>query len=180
MGTRTAIFQQQTDGTYIGIYVHLDGYIEGVGKTLFEHYQNRLKVWELIKAKKPLHCLGTTTNKISQKAFSDKLKISFEEANKYCIEGVSRFNEQEYYIANSVDEIQSETYFTYDKGEIQGYEVGAVNKKQFLPYRGSDNNGFLYYQDLSGSWYVSQLEAKKNKDYRMSVFKPLSNILKSY
>lgn len=28
MGTRTAIFKEQADGTYQGIYCHWDGYIE--------------------------------------------------------------------------------------------------------------------------------------------------------
>lgn len=31
------------------IYCHWDGYIEGVGKTLYKHYQDRSKVEELIK-----------------------------------------------------------------------------------------------------------------------------------
>ena len=41
MGTRTAIFQKQMNGEYLGTYIHYDGYIEGVGKTLFEHYGDR-------------------------------------------------------------------------------------------------------------------------------------------
>ncbi|MUN83853.1 hypothetical protein EZ054_13565 [Enterococcus faecalis] len=35
MGTRTAIFKEQADGTYQGIYCHWDGYIEGVGAVWF-------------------------------------------------------------------------------------------------------------------------------------------------
>lgn len=175
MGTRTAIFQQQTDGTFIGIYCHLDGYIEGVGQTLHEHYQDRNKIWELIQAKQPLKCLGTTTEKISDEQFSEALKQSYEEAEKYCVAGSRPFNDQEYYIARSVKDIQTEQYLTYDGDEIQGFEIKRKDKKEFVPFKGSDNNGFLYYQDLNGRWYASQL--RENGHGRMGVFKALDKLI---
>lgn len=177
MGTRTAIFQEQANGQFLGIYVHLDGYIEGVGRTLFEHYSNRNKIWELIKAKTPLSCLGTTTEKISHEQFSQVLKESHEEAEKYCVVGSLPFNDQEYYIAHSVNDIQNEQYFTYDGDEVQGIENNHGKDKVFIPLRGSDNNGFLYYQDLNGQWYVSQLNGSGKANARMGAFKPLKALL---
>lgn len=47
MSTRSNIIAKTPSG-YAGIYCHLDGYEEGVGKTLLEHYQDPEKVAELI------------------------------------------------------------------------------------------------------------------------------------
>ena len=38
MATRSRIAIENQDGTVTSIYCHFDGYLEGVGKTLFEHY----------------------------------------------------------------------------------------------------------------------------------------------
>ncbi|KTW11165.1 hypothetical protein NS53R_14165, partial [Mammaliicoccus sciuri] len=46
------------DGTYLGFYVHYDGYLEGVGHTLKHYYSSREKVKELIDKKVPLSALG--------------------------------------------------------------------------------------------------------------------------
>lgn len=47
MSTRSAIIHKTETG-YAGIYCHFDGYIDGVGKTLQEHYQDAGKVARLI------------------------------------------------------------------------------------------------------------------------------------
>jgi hypothetical protein len=38
MATRSRIAIENQDGTVDSIYCHFDGYVEGVGKTLFNHY----------------------------------------------------------------------------------------------------------------------------------------------
>ena len=38
MATRSRIAIENQDGTVDSIYCHFDGYLEGVGKTLFNHY----------------------------------------------------------------------------------------------------------------------------------------------
>lgn len=48
MSTRSAIIAQTNQGDWIGIYCHFDGYLKGVGKTLFEHYNNQAVVEELM------------------------------------------------------------------------------------------------------------------------------------
>jgi hypothetical protein len=48
MGTRSTIATQNPDGTITAIYCHWDGYPEGVGKTLQEHYTNPDKVAQLM------------------------------------------------------------------------------------------------------------------------------------
>lgn len=47
MSTRSAIITKTKDG-YQGVYCHSDGYLEGVGYTLRDHYSDDKKVKELI------------------------------------------------------------------------------------------------------------------------------------
>jgi len=48
MATRSRIGIQNPDGSVSSIYCHWDGYPEGVGATLKEHYSNRQKLKMLI------------------------------------------------------------------------------------------------------------------------------------
>lgn len=48
MATRSNIAIENQDGTVSSIYCHFDGYVEGVGDTLFEYYQSKEKLQELI------------------------------------------------------------------------------------------------------------------------------------
>ena len=48
MATRSTIALEYADGTVHQIYCHWDGYLEGVGKTLLEHYMDPFKVRELM------------------------------------------------------------------------------------------------------------------------------------
>jgi len=48
MSTRSNIGILNTDGTIDFIYCHFDGYVEGVGAILHEHYLDESKVRELI------------------------------------------------------------------------------------------------------------------------------------
>jgi hypothetical protein len=48
MGTRSRIGIEMPDHTVVSVYCHWDGYVEGNGRILVEHYQNREDVQELI------------------------------------------------------------------------------------------------------------------------------------
>lgn len=48
MATRSRIAIENQDGTVQSIYCHFDGYLKGVGKTLFNHY-DREKLEKLIE-----------------------------------------------------------------------------------------------------------------------------------
>lgn len=48
MSTRSRIGMQNTDGTISSIYCHFDGYLEGVGETLIEHWNDLNDIIELI------------------------------------------------------------------------------------------------------------------------------------
>ncbi len=47
MGTRSLIAAQR-DGYFESIYCHWDGYLDGVGKTLLEHYTDQTKLHALL------------------------------------------------------------------------------------------------------------------------------------
>lgn len=171
MGTRTAIFQKQKNGEYLGIYIHYDGYIEGVGKTLFEHYGNRQKTSELLNKKRFLSSLGTTTEIISNEEHMELYKTNSEDFEKYCV----AHKDEEYFFAESLEDIQNMQYLSYYNGEIDGFYVDTEQGKEFKPYRGSHNNGFLYVQDLDGVWYVSQ--SKEIEPYDMKQFEKLEKYM---
>lgn len=48
MSTRSDIIVHRADGQWHRIYCHFDGYLEGVGKTLFEHYTGQKKIEQLL------------------------------------------------------------------------------------------------------------------------------------
>lgn len=48
MSTRSAIIAKIGEG-YVGVYCHCDGYLEGVGRTLAQHYTADEKIKELLE-----------------------------------------------------------------------------------------------------------------------------------
>ena len=205
MGTRTAIFKEQEDGTFQGIYIALDGGIANTGVTLIEHYDSPEKTQELIDQKTPLRGLGaenqtieTERNRELSDAYSADLKRYqkefFDDALPYATTYVDSEFEGEYFTAQNLEEIRNFDYLTLNKNEeIQGFDELLVRPKNnwslskeggwvrnpttlekipFRPYRGSDNNGFLYAQKLDGTWLVSKFDNRTNGQ-RMTEFKPL-------
>lgn len=49
MATRSRIAIEKQDGTVESIYCHFDGYVNGVGQTLQNHYSTREKMEKLIE-----------------------------------------------------------------------------------------------------------------------------------
>lgn len=174
MGTRTAIFQEQSNGQFLGIYIHYDGYIEGVGNTLLDHYGSRKKTFELLNKKRFLSCLGNTTEFISFEEQMEMYSNNNKDIENYCV----AHNDEEYFLAESLEDIRTMQYLTYCNGEIDGfYATDEEEGTEFIEFRGSDNNGFLYYQDLNGCWHVSRSIAKETYHDRMSAFEPLDTLL---
>ena len=56
MSTKSRIAMKQNDGTYKSIYCHHDGYLTGVGRTLYKNYRDPIKV-ELMINLGDLECL---------------------------------------------------------------------------------------------------------------------------
>ena len=153
MSTRTAIFKEQENGTFKGIYCHHDGYLEGVGYTLLKHYQDPEKTQKLIDQKRVLSSLGENTEvKLSCNEKGEWL--SDRDSEYYCT--AVRF-EYEQFIAEKLNELQMLDYLTVNENdEIQGFtQKDTDDNEVFTPFRGSDNNGYVYVQMLDGQWLVS-------------------------
>lgn len=156
MGTRTAVFQEQEDGTYLGFYVHYDGYLEGVGHTLKHYYSSREKVKELIDKKVPLSALGCWNIVISDSDHYRLMKEDSDIRHNFCIRSG---NYQEYFKAKSLEQIRRETYLTMNgQDEVQGFTSVENDEYVFKAYEGSDNSGYLYVQDIEGEWLASVYE----------------------
>lgn len=48
MATRSIIAAKQDNGTFKAIYCHWDGFVQGVGKILFDHYKDKKMVNQLL------------------------------------------------------------------------------------------------------------------------------------
>ena len=48
MSTRSDIIVHRADGKWARVYCHFDGYLEGVGETLFNHYSDQAKAEALV------------------------------------------------------------------------------------------------------------------------------------
>lgn len=70
MSTRSAIIRKTSEG-YEGIYCHFDGYPEGVGATLKEHYTEESKIAALF-ALGDLSSLGERVDPIGPHSFSNR------------------------------------------------------------------------------------------------------------
>lgn len=167
MSTRTAIFKEQPDGSFQGIYCHHDGYIEGVGATLLNFYQDPTKIQRVIDAGKSLSSIGVSEE---VRRFYDERDHLYNELGElaYCLyvgEDTEKFT------ADNLEQIRTFKYLTLtDNDEVDGYHQHLGGKDTFVPYRGSDNDGFLYVQKKSGQWLVSTLKS----DGEMTKFKPLN------
>ena len=77
MSTRSYIAKEHNDGSITAIYCHFDGYIEGVGQTLYENYNTNEKIDELLTLG-DLSSLGPTPNesKAYHRDYNEKLHIA--------------------------------------------------------------------------------------------------------
>jgi len=71
MATRSSITVRTTKG-YKTIYCHWDGYLEGVGKTLYTHFKKKAKIRQLIKSG-DVSSLGEFIELPSNHTFDDRV-----------------------------------------------------------------------------------------------------------
>ncbi|BAX72866.1 hypothetical protein [Leuconostoc mesenteroides] len=172
MSTRTAIFKEQANGTFQGIYCHHDGYLEGVGAALIKFYQDPVKIQRVIEKGKSLSSIGVSEE--VRRYYDERDDLYNENGDlKYCL---YVGEETEKYIAADLEQIRTFNYLTLSTNdEVDGYHQHIAGKDIFVPYRGSDNNGYLYVQKQSGQWLVST----QKKDGDMTQFKPLNSYFKN-
>ena len=71
MATRSRIGIENEDGTISSIYCHFDGYPDGVGATLEEHYSNRQKLRMLINLG-DISTLGEQVSTMDEHSFDNR------------------------------------------------------------------------------------------------------------
>ena len=96
MATRSNIGVLQDDGTIKAIYCHWDGYPEGVGATLANHYDSHIRASELVELgdilnlKPSITATETTANSNLKERKSRKFK-NIEEWREYASEQWAEF-----------------------------------------------------------------------------------------
>lgn len=80
MSTQSMIVKED-NGLFRCIYCNFDGYPDGVGKTLYEHYQDDAKINELIG----LGNISVLGKEIGEKHPFDKHSSSFENYENWCL-----------------------------------------------------------------------------------------------
>lgn len=128
MGTRSRIGMLKKDGSVESIYCHYDGYLEGVGRILADHYRTEEKVVELLNLGN-ISCLGTTTQ------YKDYDKLSYSEYTSLPIEERQRYTKD---------------YYRWRKEPIK--KKISYNEKEYKYELGKMGEEYLYlYKE--GKWY---------------------------
>lgn len=126
------------------------------------------KIQKVINQKKGLSCLGVKENVLYEYDNVGCRELTCCGWHEFCLYVRP---ETEMYLAQSLEEIREQQYLTLtDLDRIDGWTELVEGKVTFTPYRGSDNNGYLYAQRQSGEWLVSTMNC--NGD--MKDFEPLS------
>lgn len=177
MSTRTVVFKEIKENEYVGIYVQSDGYLSFTGEVLNRYYADNDDILKLINEKKPLTQIGSTTETVSMFDNTDKYFERNDDgfpcySKRTFVSGESQY---EYFKANSWDEIMGMEYLTYnEKDEVQGIMRG----NKFIAFQGSDNNGYIYVQDINNKWFVSYISYKNNELLGEEIIVPLEEALK--
>ena len=164
MATRTMIFQEQENGGFVGKYIHYDGYTNGVGRILVKHYYDRNKVRKLLDIDQDISSLGTTTDTIPNNYGSNSVKsIMYETWNK--LSAVDKKVSDQFYdfmkrYTTILNDSGTSRMFASDLSEVMEYAVIT--------------NGYIYYQNLEGKWFVSEKEIDEGE---YGVFESVKKLL---
>lgn len=146
MATRSTIALEFADGTVQQVYAHWDGYLEGNGKTLFEHYVDPFKLRELID----LGDISSLGDNIGDNhpfsPFYTKNKELSDEEN-------ARLEAEQKAAHEAAQSAGATTFYGRDRGETG---VEAKKFKDFADYVANHQyEEFEYILRKDGNWYVS-------------------------
>lgn len=126
MATRSNIIAKFDDENYYGIYCHYDGYLEGVGKTLVNHYNDLDKIAKLFNLG-DIRSLGKTVDETETEVLEDEWtsEIGCKSLSEMFDGGRFYFEDFTY-----VFEDGKWTYFCGDE----------IDFRIAVPYKSTDNN----------------------------------------
>ena len=125
MGTRSYIIAKK-DGRYEGVYCHWDGYIEGNGWTLNEHYRDESKVFDLINHGDMSHL----EEEVGQCVFYND-----EDAGRLHWESVEDI---------PLDDFMIEYFYLFEDGN---WKVTNYNGKRWYPLEDAIANPNIFYEE---------------------------------
>lgn len=131
MGTRALVGIENADGTVLTSYVHYDGYPEGLGYTLVEHYSDRTKMEDAV-------CLGDASYWAEEHSPADGVRHDF----MHRAEGVS-------------------VYYGRDRGEtrIDAVEYSSIDAA--LDAVGNAGEEYGYVLTTDGLWVMRERYNKR-------------------
>jgi hypothetical protein len=132
MGTRSRIGYELLDHSVVSSYCHYDGYLEGNGRILAEHYQNREDVKELIDG-------GSMSSLRTRQMWNSGSSLRDENGEYIC--------DSEGYMMYENDREPQPMYHS-ERGD--GEEPMHSDFDTFVA--GNSCEEFAYLYDLNGNW----------------------------
>jgi hypothetical protein len=126
MATRSFIGKLLGDGSITGIYCHFDGYPEGVGATLKEHYMDPTKVDSLL-ALGSISSLGAEIGE--QHEFEDRSRdwvTAYHRDRAEALEPPTVYRNIDELRRNAFDELGVEYAYVFVNGEWATTELGPA------------------------------------------------------
>ena len=147
MGTRSRIGYELPDHSVVSVYCHWDGYVEGNGRILVEHYQDREAVKELIDG-------GSMSSLRTTKTWESEI---MKDRNDYVLDE----NGQIQYTHSR----EPQPLYHTERGE----EL-SVQHTSFDDFC-SDMCGeeFVYLYDLNGNWKAWEIGWSKEPTKRVDI-----------
>lgn len=157
MGTRSAIFSTQPDGTYEGISVRYDGYISGVGLVLENFFNSQESALALTATHTPFVSLGATLKTADELDSQGATHhyTALDKSSQYTRYSKARPGTEgtQYYTATTEQALIDREFYIRDKdGEILGR---PNNEGVFMPYNDGGSKEFVYLWK-NEQWYVCQ------------------------
>ena len=137
MATRSSVAVKLASGKTLAVYCHWDGYLQGVGKTLVNHYTSLDKIMELI-------------------VLGDISSLRPEIGAKHAFDNPHKFGTQEYNLhKESVDDMT--TFYGRDRSE-KGVEFRAYDSpdEYVKKYEYSGVEFFYLYDITEGEWLFTE------------------------
>ena len=147
MGTRSRIGYELPDHSVVSVYCHWDGYVEGNGRILVEHYQDREAVKELIDG-------GSMSSLRTTKTWESEI---MKDRNDYVLDE----NGQIQYTHSR----EPQPLYHTERGEVL-----SVQHTSFDDFC-SDMCGeeFVYLYDLNGNWKAWEIGWSKEPTKRVDI-----------
>ena len=155
MGTRSRIGIELPDHSVVSVYCHYDGYVEGNGRELVEHFNTKEKVQELINGG-DMSSLYTTH--MWESAPLKQIIMKKDDDGKEYREVKYMTDDKNQWIYSPVKESPAPLYYS-ERGEDAPPKMTTFD--EFLS--GDCGEEYAYMYDLNGTWKAYKLPCYDSK-----------------